>query len=582
MEQKKLEAKQNITGYPSIDRPWLKYYSEEAIQVPLPEGNMYDYLWECNKAHLSDVALVYFGRRITYRKLFSRIDQIARALVGRGIKAGDVVSILSLNTPEAICTHYALNKVGAVACMEYVTQTPESLSESLKSADVKLIFILDIFYSNFVEVLFESNIPAVVMRLTSSMGYPNKMAALLKQKKYRRTKKIISFQDFLRVNVTIPLESTSSGSSASILLSTSGTTGIPKKVVHSSFNINSVVFQYQMSGMVFRRGETYLSMAPLFMAFGITLAIHLPLCLGVSSIICLNPDAKKTIAMFAKYRPNHFLCGDYHMMEMCSNPAIVKMDLTFLRTVAIGGESLSPENVSKVNVFLQKHHSSVNLITGYGMTELGATVITEMNGAQRIGSVGIPQNRVNIRVIDSETGEEKRYDEVGEILIHAPSMMLKYWKNSQATDDAVETDDEGRKWIHTGDLGRVDMDGFVYIQGRIKRIYQRLMPGTGTIYKVFPDYIEQSLSRHPAVNYCAVVCIDHDKFITIPVAFVIPENGLNGAEILEQDLLDYVGSQIGDYNVPTRCIFKTELPLLPNGKIDYRALEKELKGDTLR
>lgn len=467
----KVWQEKGLTGYPSIDRPWLKYYSEEALYAPLPEKSMYGYLWECNREYLNDVALVYFGRKITYRELFGRIDQISAALAGRGIKAGDVVSILSLNTPEAICTYYALNKIGAVACMEYVTQPSETLSESLKSVDAKLVFILDILYASFAETLLEGGVPVVVMPLASSMGYPTKLMALLKQKKASRNRKLIYFQDFLHTDVPIRLESVDSGSSAAIMVSTSGTTGIPKKVVHSSFNINSVVFQYQTSDMVFKRGETYLSIAPLFLAIGITLAIHLPLCMGVSSILCLDVEKGKVIAMFAKYRPNHFLGGGYNMMEMLSNPAVAKMDLGFLHTVAIGGESLSPENIVKVNSFLRERHSGVSLITGYGMTELGATVITEMNSARRVGSVGIPLNRVNVKVVDSETGEEKQYGETGEIVLHAPGMMLGYWKNQQETDNAVETDREGRRWIHTGDLGKVDEDGFVYVQGRIKRIY---------------------------------------------------------------------------------------------------------------
>lgn len=564
------------TGYPSIDKPWLKYYSEEAINAPLPESTMYNYLWEQNKDHLNDVALIYFGRKITYKQLFQMIDRIAAGLMEFGIKAGDIVSLISLNTPEAICTYYALNRIGAVACMEYVTQAPETLAASVKGVHAKMVFILDMFYSKYEKVLLSSSDYVVVLPLSASMGYPVKAAAALKKTKLPKNSRVMKFSTFIKHGTSIVPESGNACHARAIMVSTSGTTGIPKKVVHSSFNINSVVFQYQTSGMAFRRGETYLSMAPLFLAFGITLAIHLPLCVGVTSIICLDPDAKKTIAAFVKHKPNHFLCGDYHMLEMISNSAVQSMDLSFLRTVAIGGESLSPENVRKVNDFLQKHHSSVGLITGYGMTELGATVITEMSSAYRVGSVGIPQPKVNVKTVDTETGTEKTYGEEGELLIHAPGMMLEYWQNQSETKKAIETDNRGKRWIHTGDLGTIDRDGFVYIKGRLKRIYRRLIPATGTINKVFPDYIENTLSKHPYVSHCAVVCIDHESFITVPVAFITVEQSVD-MQHLSKLLSQWIANEIGDYNVPVRFVLKETLPLLASGKVDYRALEREVQ-----
>lgn len=567
-----------LTGYPSIDKPWLKYYNEQELASPLPDGSMYEYLWDCNKDHLNDTALVYFGRKITYAMLFRQINLIASALTTRGIQAGDVVSIISLNTPETIYTYYALNKIGAVVCMEYITQTAESLCNSLESVKTKKVFILDIFLPTFEKALLQSGIEEIIIfSLSASMGYPLKLVATLKRLKLPEAGCFIPFRTFLKNGNSAEVETVHGGKAAAVMLSTSGTTGIPKKVVHSSYNINSIVFQYQTSGMGFNRGETYISMAPLFLSFGITLAIHLPLCVGVVSIICLDVDAKKTIAMFAKYKPNYFLCGDYHMLEMISNATIEKMKLSFLRIVAIGGVSLSTENVNIVNKFLREHGSLVGLITGYGMTELGATCVTEMNCARRVGSVGIPQNRVIVKIIDTETGKEKTYGELGEILIHAPSVMMEYWNNPQETAHTLETDEQGRKWVHTGDLGHIDADGFLYIQGRIKRIARRIWDGV--IYKIFPDFIEKTLSEHSSVKHSAVICIEHKTEITVPIAFVVlTEQIEEPAAVLSK----YIQEKAGDYDVPAKFVFMTELPLLSNGKIDYHALEKEMKNSANR
>jgi len=567
MEEKKL------TGYPSIDKPWLKYYSEEAIHAPMPDCTIYEYLWESNKDNLDDVALIYFGRKILYKDLFDRIDKIASAVTGCGIKTGDTVSIVSLNTPEAICTFYALNKLGIVACMEYATQTPDALLKSLREVNAKAVFVLDILVEHFETALLESSIShIIVLPLAASMGFVSKVFASVKKKSLPNNAKYKTFYDFLNSVAVVPLTPADDAKAAALMVSTSGTTGLPKKVIHSSSSINSVVFQYQTSGMKFNRGETYLSMAPLFLAFGITLAIHLPLCVGVTSIICIDPDAKKTIAMFAKYRPNHFLCGDYHVIEMTVNPALHKMNLSFLRTIAIGGDCLPPEKCETVNRFLQEHSSPVDLITGYGMTELGATAITEMNHVRRLGSVGIPQNKVNVKIVDTQTGKELPYDEVGEILVHSPGGMLGYFSNYAQAAEPFTIDISGEKWLHTGDLGKVDQDGFVFIQGRLKRIFRRFVPGTGTIFKLFPDYVEDLLSKHPSVKHCAVICIADKEYVYVPIAFIVPEKGIKR---VEDELTEYLLTKTVEYNVPVRYIMKKELPLLSNGKVNYRALEFE-------
>lgn len=562
-----------LMGYPSIDKPWLKYYSEEAIHATIPDCTMYEYLWESNKDHLDDIALIYFERKIRYKVLFDRIDEIASAISDCGIKPGDTVSIVSLNTPETICTFYALNKLGVVACMEYATQTPDALLKSLKEVNAKAIFVLDILVEHFETAFRESGIShIIVLPLAASMGFVSKIFVSMKKKSLPRNAKYKTFYEFLHSGTVVPSTPVGGAKTAALMVSTSGTTGAPKKVIHSSMSINSVVFQYQTSGMKFNRGETYLSMAPLFLAFGITLAIHLPLCVGVASIICIDPDAKKTIAMFAKYRPNHFLCGDYHVIEMTVNPALRKMDLSFLRTIAIGGDCLPPEKCETVNHFLQAHFSHNDLITGYGMTELGATAITEMNHVHRLGSVGIPQNKVNVKIADIKTGQELSYGEIGELLIQSPGEMLGYFSTRAEVDEPFVIDETGEKWLHTGDLGKIDRDGFVFIQGRMKRIFRRYVPGTGTIFKLFPDYIEDLLSKHLSVKHCAVICIADKEYIYVPIAFIVPQKEIKGEE---NELTEYLLTKTVEYNIPVRYIMKEELPLLSNGKVDYRALELE-------
>ena len=570
MEEKEL------TGYPSIDKPWLKYYSDEAITAPLPECTMYEYLCECNQHHPDDIALIYFGKRITYGTLMENIEKTASSFAAHGIRKGDTVSVISLNTPETFYVVYALNKLGAVCCMEYVTQPSEVLVESLKTTKSKAVVVLDMFSERFRDAFLNANIKQiVVLPRADSMPFP--MNFLARQKtSHRNQATALLFKQFLKCASSKTNTAVMGKNEAAIIVSTSGTTGIPKRVMLSNQNINSVVWQYQHSSLVFHRQETFLAITPPFLAFGITLTIHLPLCLGLTSYLTPDPEPKVSTQLFAKYKPNHFLGGPAHMEEMVANRKIQKSDMSHAKSIGIGGESLSIERCAEINRFLLEHHSQSPILTGYGMTELAPTAMIEMPGITRAGSVGIPFCRVNIKIVDSESGKECKYNEIGEMYVHSPSAFIGYMGEQEETGNTLVSDESGISWVKTGDLAFVDEDGFVFIKGRIKRIFLTYDCEAHQMFKMFPDYIEKLLRECDFVSQCAVIATAHKERRYAPVAFVVLSGDcMNPRSALTQ----YLKQCTSDYNIPYRFVFLDKLPLLPNSKVDYQTLEWEAKKE---
>lgn len=575
-----MDTNKKFSGYPSIDKPWLKYYSEENVHASLPAKSMYQYLYDENCNYMKDVAMLYLNTKITYGKLFKNIDMLAEAFSATGIKKGDTVTIISLNTPETFYVFYALNKIGAVACMEYVTQPKDMLYQSLLKIKPKLIVILNLFLSAFDSVLRKYDEKVLVLSPLDSLPFISRVIGRKKMDIKMQLPKelVVDFRTFIagkRQKFEVCVDEHASAA----LMSTSGSTGVPKKVMLTNRNINSIAFQYKMSGMNINRRDTFISMAPPFHAFGIALTLHLPLCMGVMTIVATNPSAEKCSELFVKHNPNHVLGSIEHVMSIIEHPKTQEMNLKHLYTVAIGGESVSDAIREKINSFLHEHNADINMIVGYGMTELSSTAITEKTDAWKNGSVGIPQTMVNVKIIDEHTGTELTYGQNGEILVSSPGMMKEYIDNEDETKKIKVEDEDGNIWIRTGDLGCIDEDGMVYIKGRIKRIFWTKDINTDHVFKLFPDYIEGEMDKLQFIKRSAVIAIPDRERINVAVAFVVLSEKIKD---VERCITEGLKESVASYDIPSQFLIVEEIPLLTNGKIDYCKLEEmvNLEKDT--
>ena len=555
-------------GYPSTDRPWLKYYSDEAITAPLPKCTLYQYIWENNKDHLQDTAVNYYGTRITYGEFFARVKKVASAFHNLGVRKGDVVTIMSMHTPETLISVYALNYIGAVANMVYMTLSEKEIPAYLRNTDSKLFLVLDIALDRVNLVNKDIPCPVIVLGIADSMPGNLKFVYGLKNRKKKHD--FISWKTILQSEI-MELPMSTDHEQTAVIVYTSGTTGEPKGVLLSSDNLNSEAHQLRQTDRNYQRKQTVLMILPPFIIFGTSMS-HLALSTGTELIICIQLDNDAIGKMFNRYKPNRYVAGPMYLDGIIEH---VKGDLSNVIDITGGGDSITSEKEEEFNCFLAYHGSSVRYMTGYGMSEVSAAVTINMDRAYKKGSLGVPLVHTIAKITDTDTGEELSYGEIGEICFSTPGIMQGYYKNEQATGECIELDGTGRRWLHTGDLGLIDQDGFLFFKGRIKRIYMIL--GTdGFAYKLFPQRIEEYLESKENVESCGVVVCEDKEKLHKAYAFVVLNTDLQRKDELIGELRTEVMKDLPEHLRPESISIIESMPTTPSGKKDYRKLEKYL------
>ena len=562
---------QNMTGYPSIDKPWLKYYTDEARNAPLPEGSMYDYMTARNSGRLDSPALNYFGRKITHRQLQTEIDRCARALTACGVKSGDVVSLCLLSMPEAVYLLYAVNKLGAVANFLVLNATPQELHEQIAVSQSKVVITVDVAEKQIAEAVKDTSAEHIVsVSLAQSM--PPVTAALYRLKAKTAPSALTPWRRFVEAGKNVDASYPAvARETAAVIEYTGGTTGKAKGVLLSNLSLNAVAFGYRHTENLFdfQLGEKFLCCVPPFLAVGLSVCCHMPLCLGLELILCPDPSPAAAPKYIRKYHPNHVLAGALHIDQIISDEALQKENLSFLYTVACGGDkkdSLWEENAAR---FLIEHHAKHGLINGYGLSEAAGSFCTTMHYSSQM----LPFVRNNIMIVDSEADKELPSGSEGEVLVSGPSLMLGYWNGNLCPDEDAFCIKDGVKWLRTGDLGTITPDGYFHITGRLKRI----LWATGDdqiVNKIYPMQIEEVILNEPAVRRCAVVGRPNDQRGFLPIAFIELAYEKTDKKVVSTRIRRICKSSLKANAQPHELIFVERLPYTRAGKVDYRTLER--------
>lgn len=361
------------------------------------------------------------------------------------------------------------------------------------------------------------------------------------------------------------------GTIPAFMFRTGGTTGIPKEVVACGEGFNAIAEEVHCARMCncWERQKTSLLLLPPFIAFGVSSGIHVSVTGGLKTVISLDVSPAAVSSLFKKYQPNYSIGGTVQIEQWMKDLKKQKIDLSYLQILSLGGEAMSRSFEEELCTFLKKHHCNAIPLKGYGLTETAGGVTTETIDAHKIGSVGIPLALCNMKIVDTDSGEELTYNTPGEICLSSPGVMKGYFQNQQATDDIIEVID-GVKWLHTGDIGFISEDGLLTITGRIKRI---IVCKEGIIYhKVFPLLIEDQLARIPGVQEISIVGRPDEGTSNVLVAYVVPETKDTFEQVVNL-LKAYCDDHLQSYARPVDYVYMKELPHTMIGKVDYRTLE---------
>lgn len=562
----------------NLKYPWESFYDENKRTVDIPNISVYEHLVACGRKYEDEIALNYFNKKMTFKSFFENINYCAKGLKKQGIKAGDVVSICMANTPEAVISFYAVNKIGAISNMIHPLSAEEEIKQSLISTNSVMLIAINITYSKVKNIIKDTPVYKTVivsasdsMPLFLSLGY-----YLTQGRKIEVPKKDLNhlfWKDFMNIGKTYPgkvLIKTSKDQPA-VILHSGGTTGTPKNIVLTNGNINAVAKQAEIILPEININDSMLTIMPLFHCFGLVVCVHAPLCLGASNILIPQFDSTRFDKLLTKYKPT-LVAGVPTLYEaLMHNKYMENVDLSFIKYIVSGGDSLIPAKQEALNEFLKNHNCFQRIIQGYGMTETTGPVTFALPGTDELGSVGIPLPGNKIKIIDNLTKEEVKYGVTGEILISGPIVMSGYLDNEVETNQILELDENNEIWVHTGDLGYMNEKGILFFAQRLKRML--IVSG----YNVYPSHIEDVIMNHPAVLNCGVIGEPHPYKQQVPKAFIVLKSDVTLDGKLKKDIKDYCEKNLSHYMVPAKFEFRKSLPKTMIGKVNYRELESEKK-----
>ena len=563
--------------YASQAKPWLKYYDQKFIDQTLPALSAFEYVCQRSKNHLNDTALEYYGRKFTYADLIVNVKKTAAALRGAGVKKGDIVTVVSIMTPEIIALFYAADMIGATLNLVDPRYSVEGIREYIEEVDSHLLVCLNVVYERCRQAAKRTNVEKVIV-LSPADSLPPVMAVgykLTTPDKNKYASNVIRWKQFIKGG-----EGQSTAAEpydpdhACVVVHTGGTTGSPKGVMLTDDCFNGIALQFQAYPKLFHRGQKLMNVMPPFIAYGFACGIHLPLVLGFTVIIIPNLDPAKLGSLVLKHKPEHMFGVPTHYQQLASDPKLRDKDLSFIINYAAGGDSLSRGAEQTVNDFLAAHGARYPIAKGYGMTEVSSAATVAAGLDNKPGSVGIPMVNTVVAAFEPGTDQELPIGQRGELCISGPCLMKGYYNKPEETAILLRRHPDGRVWAHTGDMGYLDEDGFVFLDSRIKRMIIR-----HDGFKVFPSMIENVVSRHPAVHQCSVVgCADKDHTQgRLPFVYIVlkADTTAKKKQVI-RELERMCAEELPEYVQPVAYKFISSMPMTPVGKVDYRQLEADI------
>ena len=556
--------------------PWKEHLGDVPMHLEYFDGSMFEAVEDIALQYPGYVAFDFMGKHTTYRELVQQIETCAKALKTLGVREGDKVTIAMPNCPQAVYLFYAVNLVGGIANMIHPLSAEKEIEFYLNESESITAITLDQFYHKFEAVRKNTKVVNIIIAsIKDALAQPIKAGYMLtegrKIEKIPEDAPVIRWREFLKLSrcCFYNYKVQRGAEDPAVILYSGGTTGTTKGIVLTNRNFNALGQQVIAANPMFRPGDKMLAAMPIFHGFGLGVCIHSMLCSGGRCILVPRFTPKTYARDLVKNRCN-FIAGVPTLYEaLLRLPDMDGADLSCLKGVFSGGDSLSVELKKKLDKFLYDHKASIQVREGYGTTETVTACCLTPSHMFKEGSIGLPFPDTYIKIVEPGTDRELPYGEEGEILLSGPTVMKAYMNHPEETAQTLRSHADGLTWVYTGDLGTMDDQGFVYFKGRAKR----MIVSSG--YNIYPSQIENILDAHEKVQMSCVIGVPDPYKMQKVKAFVKLAAGVSADEATRQELMDYCRKHVAKYAMPYDIEFKDDMPKTLVGKVAYRVLEEE-------
>lgn len=554
------------------EKPWLKYYGDVPESLNYFNGSMYDYLKDTASKNEKRSAYSFYGNEVTFKSFMKKIDKVASALKEFNIVENECVTICMPNTPESFALIYAVNKIGAICNIIHPLSSTQDIERALKETNSSIIFCSDVAMPKARHIKVKH---FIMVPTSESLGKFLKTLYNIKSSLNMKLEDgMLTWHEFLNYGVSEDTYVKRDPNSPAAIIYSGGTTGKPKGIIISNANFNAMALQTSSVCEYISPGNSVLSALPIFHVFGLALCTHTCLVAGMKCIIVPQLNTKKINKELRKYKPSVYPAV----------PSLLKMSMNDsdpgsnafkdIKVVVVGGDYLSPQVKNEYEEYLKTHGSSAVVKVGYGLSEACGfccctAQVDEKHVNNHKGTLGIPNPDMIVKIFEPNSDVEKSVGDVGEICITGPTLMMGYINEDEETKKTLVIHNDGRTWLHTGDLGYMDKDGFIFYTSRLKRMI--ITNG----YNVYPIELEDIINKCKYVDTCTVVGIPHKIKSQTPKAVIVLKSNVQDTPEVREEIRRYCYKNIAKYAVPTEYEFRTSLPKTAVGKVAYRDLEKK-------
>jgi long-chain acyl-CoA synthetase len=555
--------------------PWLRFYGSVPASLDYPDATLYEALADTAARVPGAIAWDFFGTTSTYKTLLGEIDACAQALGALGLGRGDRILISMPTSPQGVIAFYAANKLGAVGAFTHPLSTAPELAHYIEATGARIALVLDAFYATLAAAAPKQPLERIVVaRIPDYLGALKRAGFWLtkgrKIPKVPNDPRVRWWSTLMKQGGAAPVRAASAGATddPAVILFSGGTTGQPKGIVLSNRNFIAEGLQVAAWGGI-RDNDAMLAILPLFHGFGLGVCVNAVLMAGGRSILVPTFSAPEVARLLRTARPTVIVGVPTLYEALAKDPTLATADLSRLRACFSGADTLPRPVKERFEKLVRDRGGKVRLLEGYGLTEAVSAIMATPLDEYREGSIGLPFPDMRAMICVPGTTDEVPVGNEGEICVSGPAVMVGYLDDPEGTAQALRPHADNRIWLHTGDLGRMDADGFFYFTGRLKR----MIKSSG--FNVYPAQVEAVLYQHPLVAEACVVGVPDLSQVERVKAYVVLRDPKQAGPATEAALIAHCRERLIKWSCPRDIEFRGDLPRTRVGKIDYRALVDE-------